>query len=184
MPGIDGMEMCRRLDRFRNTGAAWFPLLMITGHDTKEDMMRALEAGADDFVSKSSDISILKARIRSLLRRKLQRDEHERIVRQRREVDGGGDGIGQVAGDQQQRDQAGREIDQGADTPHVPPQGTPERYLAAPAGEHEIGDGGAARGRGSRQGRSPLGHGRSEEHTSELQSLMRISYAVFCLKNT
>src|SRR3546814_3319241 len=28
-----------------------------------------------------------------------------------------------------------------------------------------------------------LGHGRSEEHTSELQSLMRISYAVFCLKN-
>src|SRR3546814_7792877 len=28
----------------------------------------------------------------------------------------------------------------------------------------------------------PLGIGRSEEHTSELQSLMRISYAVFCLK--
>src|SRR3546814_1012485 len=28
------------------------------------------------------------------------------------------------------------------------------------------------------------GHERSEEHTSELQSLMRISYAVFCLKNT
>src|SRR3546814_13499348 len=28
-----------------------------------------------------------------------------------------------------------------------------------------------------------LGKGRSEEHTSELQSLMRISYAVFCLKN-
>src|SRR3546814_9838715 len=27
-----------------------------------------------------------------------------------------------------------------------------------------------------------FGHGRSEEHTSELQSLMRISYAVFCLK--
>src|SRR3546814_5158014 len=31
--------------------------------------------------------------------------------------------------------------------------------------------------------RSPLGGERSEEHTSELQSLMRISYAVFCLKN-
>src|SRR3546814_3010520 len=29
----------------------------------------------------------------------------------------------------------------------------------------------------------PLSDGRSEEHTSELQSLMRISYAVFCLKN-
>src|SRR3546814_2275009 len=30
--------------------------------------------------------------------------------------------------------------------------------------------------------RTPNGNGRSEEHTSELQSLMRISYAVFCLK--
>src|SRR3546814_12095628 len=46
-----------------------------------------------------------------------------------------------------------------SDLPQVPPQSTPERYLAAPAGDHEIGDGGAARGRGSRQGRSPLGHG-------------------------
>src|SRR3546814_1217080 len=32
--------------------------------------------------------------------------------------------------------------------------------------------------------RTPLHHPRSEEHTSELQSLMRISYAVFCLKKT
>src|SRR3546814_7132760 len=30
---------------------------------------------------------------------------------------------------------------------------------------------------------APVGRARSEEHTSELQSLMRISYAVFCLKN-
>src|SRR3546814_8024604 len=35
---------------------------------------------------------------------------------------------------------------------------------------------------GGRQGRAHAGSGRSEEHTSELQSLMRISYAVFCLK--
>src|SRR3546814_15011713 len=33
-----------------------------------------------------------------------------------------------------------------------------------------------------RRHRLPEGRGRSEEHTSELQSLMRISYAVFCLK--
>src|SRR3546814_10628026 len=32
-------------------------------------------------------------------------------------------------------------------------------------------------------GESAIQQGRSEEHTSELQSLMRISYAVFCLKN-
>src|SRR3546814_9917685 len=35
--------------------------------------------------------------------------------------------------------------------------------------------------RGGRQGRKPCPQKRSEEHTSELQSLMRISYAVFCL---
>src|SRR3546814_1609338 len=35
---------------------------------------------------------------------------------------------------------------------------------------------------GSARRRSRAGEGRSEEHTSELQSLMRISYAVFCLK--
>src|SRR3546814_4633975 len=36
--------------------------------------------------------------------------------------------------------------------------------------------------RGFKSGGFQLGDGRSEEHTSELQSLMRISYAVFCLK--
>src|SRR3546814_4539097 len=35
---------------------------------------------------------------------------------------------------------------------------------------------------GARHGTARAGHYRSEEHTSELQSLMRISYAVFCLK--
>src|SRR3546814_6190308 len=46
------------------------------------------------------------------------------------------------------------------------------------AGEHIAGRGAPAR-RGGRRGRLP---GRSEEHTSEFQSLMRISYAVFRLK--
>src|SRR3546814_10562234 len=38
------------------------------------------------------------------------------------------------------------------------------------------------RSRGDRPHARPCAHERSEEHTSELQSLMRISYAVFCLK--
>src|SRR3546814_5166767 len=47
---------------------------------------------------------------------------------------------------------------------------------------HGVGDRGAgAGGTVHRQSAAPP---RSEEHTSELQSLMRISYAVFCLKNT
>src|SRR3546814_4954998 len=40
----------------------------------------------------------------------------------------------------------------------------------------------AKAGRGGRRDRDRRAHRRSEEHTSELQSLMRISYAVFCLK--
>src|SRR3546814_2382777 len=46
----------------------------------------------------------------------------------------------------------------------------------SPAGEEE------SRGRGHRRGHGPVPGHRSEEHTSELQSLMRSSYAVFSLK--
>src|SRR3546814_9396021 len=54
---------------------------------------------------------------------------------------------------------------------------TPEDYLGDVMGD-------VSRRRGILQGQddSPTGKIRSEEHTSELQSLMRISYAVFCLK--
>src|SRR3546814_1522005 len=55
------------------------------------------------------------------------------------------------------------------------------RYLDIAAGDDRIGPGREARGV---RGEIIRGFGmfRSEEHTSELQSLMRISYAVFCLK--
>lgn len=79
MPNMNGIDLCLKLDHLRSRSGSWFPLLMVTGRDSKDDMMRALEAGADDFVSKSGDIAILRARIRALLRRKVQRDEHERI---------------------------------------------------------------------------------------------------------
>src|SRR3546814_5384594 len=69
----------------------------------------------------------------------------------------------------------------------VPPlrgQGGPR---AAARAAHRA-DGGGQRGRRTARGNQSEAHGRhdhrSEEHTSELQSLMRISYAVFCLKKT
>lgn len=80
MPEIDGIELCNRFDKLRRSSNLSFPLLMVTGHDSKDEMMRALEAGADDFVSKMSDVVVVKARVRALLRRKMLRDEHERIV--------------------------------------------------------------------------------------------------------
>src|SRR3546814_8911145 len=71
----------------------------------------------------------------------------------------------------------------------VPARGPATRHAVAAAAAHVAGDG---RGRdGHAHGAQPvaglpvapgLADRRSEEHTSELQSLMRISYAVFCLK--
>src|SRR3546814_9764754 len=57
---------------------------------------------------------------------------------------------------------------------HAPPVATQRRVVLRPAAlEPGVGD----------HRRAPVARaGRSEEHTSELQSLMRISYAVFCLK--
>src|SRR3546814_8299535 len=57
------------------------------------------------------------------------------------------------------------------------PGGTPRSKPRCPS---HAGSGAAAAALDAR--RLPLGRPRSEEHTSELQSLMRISYAVFCLK--
>ena len=54
-------------------------VVMLTACETKEDMTRGLEAGADDFVGKSSDMTVLKARIRALLRRKFYQEENRRI---------------------------------------------------------------------------------------------------------
>src|SRR3546814_9222295 len=52
----------------------------------------------------------------------------------------------------------------------------PQSPAAAEARQNRL------QGDAGRQGRAGAGRRRSEEHTSELQSLMRISYAVFCLK--
>jgi light-regulated signal transduction histidine kinase (bacteriophytochrome) len=55
-------------------------VLMLTAREKKEDMTLGLEAGADDFVGKSSDMAVLKGRIRALLRRKFFQEENKRIL--------------------------------------------------------------------------------------------------------
>jgi class 3 adenylate cyclase/CheY-like chemotaxis protein len=71
MPGIDGYEVCRRIRSAPET--AFLPVVMITasGHQEKA---RAIEAGADDFVSKPFDQSELLARVASLARIKRYHD--------------------------------------------------------------------------------------------------------------
>jgi two-component system NtrC family sensor kinase len=82
MPEMDGIEVCRRIHDMGRASDHPMIVIMLTSSETKEDMTRGLEAGADDFVGKSSDMAVLKARIRALLRRKFFQDENRRIREQ------------------------------------------------------------------------------------------------------
>ena len=62
MPGIDGTELCRRI-RDRQRGPYQY-ILLVTANDDKQDVVRGLEAGADDYLTKPFDRSELRARLR------------------------------------------------------------------------------------------------------------------------
>lgn len=79
MPEMDGIEVCRHINAAGSLLDRTMAVVMLTACETKEDMTRGLEAGADDFVGKSSDLTVLKARIRALLRRKFFQEENRRI---------------------------------------------------------------------------------------------------------
>ena len=75
MPGMDGYEVCRRI---RSTpGFEFLPVVMITASGDQEKV-RAIEAGADDFVSKPLNQGELLARVASLARVKRYQDTIER----------------------------------------------------------------------------------------------------------
>lgn len=71
MPQPDGYEVCRRLREREET--AMLPVIMLTASDGQEKT-KAIEAGADDFISKPFDHHELLARVRSLLRIKRYHD--------------------------------------------------------------------------------------------------------------
>lgn len=79
MPGMDGAEACRRIRETRGEAEPEMVLIVFSSHEDKQRMTRAFEAGADDFISKSSDFSVARARIRALLRRKFLIEENRRI---------------------------------------------------------------------------------------------------------
>lgn len=77
MPGLGGEATCRRIKAapvVRDT-----PLIILTALDNRAAMLDSLGAGADDYISKSSDLEVLKARVRAQLRRKQFEDENRRI---------------------------------------------------------------------------------------------------------
>src|SRR5262252_5996456 len=64
MPGIGGLETCKEIRADPNVA-----IIMLTVHNTEAAKVQALDAGADDFVSKPFSTPELLARIRAALRR-------------------------------------------------------------------------------------------------------------------
>ena len=74
MPGLNGYDVCRRLRD--DSVTAFLPIVMLTSHQS-EVRVDAIEAGADDFLTKPFDQQELLARVRSLLRIKRYHDTIE-----------------------------------------------------------------------------------------------------------
>jgi CheY-like chemotaxis protein len=75
MPEMDGYEVCRRIRADPTT--RFLPVIMVTAYEEQE-RLRALEAGADDFIYRPIKHAELLARVRSLVRLKRYQDQIER----------------------------------------------------------------------------------------------------------
>jgi signal transduction histidine kinase len=84
MPGMDGFQVCQRLKadkRWRH-----IPIILVTALASKEALIRGLDAGADEFLSKPVNDLVLRARVRSMLRIKKQYDGLEATLHLREDL--------------------------------------------------------------------------------------------------
>jgi DNA-binding response OmpR family regulator len=77
MPGLSGQETCRRIKAVPMVRD--IPLILLTALEDREAMIEGLATGADDYIPKSSDLEVLKARVSAQIRRKQFEDETRRI---------------------------------------------------------------------------------------------------------
>ena len=96
MPGMDGFETCRRLKADPVT--RHIPVVLVTALDGREDKIKGLDAGADDFVTKPIDDVILFARVKSLVRLKSVMDELREREESGRRLGVDTDGAGRLRG--------------------------------------------------------------------------------------
>jgi sigma-B regulation protein RsbU (phosphoserine phosphatase) len=78
MPGPNGAEVLRRLRSDQNPAVAQIPAIMLTAHGSEQSEVLCLQAGADDFVTKPVNSSVLRARIETQLRLRSMRRQLER----------------------------------------------------------------------------------------------------------
>lgn len=77
MPGLSGQETCRRI----RGSPQWrdLPLIMLTAMEERDAMIEGINLGADDYITKTSEFDVLRARLQALLRRKQFEDENRQI---------------------------------------------------------------------------------------------------------
>ena len=67
MPGVTGLELARRIRKRPDTRDV--PVILLTARSEESDVIRGLDVGADDYITKPYSVSELLARVRSALRR-------------------------------------------------------------------------------------------------------------------
>ncbi len=79
LPGIDGLEVCRRLKSGPKTEHV--PIVMLTAKGEDADIVTGLELGADDYVTKPFSGKVLVARVRRLLRRATEPVSEQDVIK-------------------------------------------------------------------------------------------------------
>ena len=91
MPGLNGAEVLKRLRSDEDAMVAQIPAIMLTAHGSEQSEVSCLQAGADDFVTKPVNASVLRARIETQLRLRSMRRQVERqndeLAKWRRELE-------------------------------------------------------------------------------------------------
>ncbi len=82
MPGMDGFEVCRRLKQ--DSATQHIPVIIVTGMSDRDSNVRAVEAGADDFLIKPFDRILLEARIKTSARGKVL---HDQLIKYKQELE-------------------------------------------------------------------------------------------------